>query len=450
MALVNEPNQSDAGEAEQEEAEVEIEATQALSFGSQLVSMMNDFLTSQRTILRLVNFVLTRQSEIDSRQDLAVELARREYPDVPAAIVEGVVKGLDEVAELAAELGDAPTREDFAKLESVLDAAMSVLPDEYQSPHFVSSVARAGTQEPSTPLFMSSLLTTLVGDYEVFIASLARAVVTRHPGSLDSSERTFTWRDISAHSTLEELKAQVIEKAVDDLLRESSEGWMKFFETKYRLAIPPLARTPELLEVFQRRHVIVHNGGRVSRLYMEHTSKIESPPNIGDRLSVDLEYFQKAADMLCIVALALVHNVARKLLPKDELAHTEDTITNVPYRLLQDRRYAVTKSIAEHQSLHPFENDYMRLVVQVNGWLAKKRLGEIAQCRAEIESWQTNTLQPIFVLAKHALLDNLEEGHALVLELRGSQSLPVQFWLTWPLLAELREYERGLAPDNAA
>ncbi|KEP75958.1 hypothetical protein HR12_17685 [Microbacterium sp. SUBG005] len=60
------------------------------------------------------------------------------------------------------------------------------------------------------------------------------------------------------------------------------------------------------LEAFQRRHVIVHHGGVVSRQYLSNLKKFGPKVALGDDLHVDRQYIRDAATALASVAHSIV------------------------------------------------------------------------------------------------------------------------------------------------
>ena len=199
----------------------------------------------------------------------------------------------------------------------------------------------------------------------------------------------------------------------------------------------------QVLEIFQRRHVIVHSGGLVSRQYLAKVKS--SSAAIGDTLDVDLEYLSTAADHLVTIGLALGSNAARQLFRRAEgdRDRLEADAGNYAFRLLQEERWLAAKTLTEELKIDSFHRSGLALVAQVNGWIARKHLGEMESCRPEIERWDTEPLESRFKLAKLALLGEMQAGLELVQQIRGTMSLPFEYWLSWPLLAELREYEQA-------
>ncbi|OCI31036.1 hypothetical protein OERS_22460 [Oerskovia enterophila] len=291
----------------------------------------------------------------------------------------------------------------------------------------------------------SSLLTSLVGGFEMFIADLANYAYREFPAALSLSGASFTWQDVTSHSSIESLREQTIERAVNEMLRASFDDWLATFEKKFSVAVPSVVREVAVREVFQRRNLVVHNDSVVNELYREKVRGLPECPPVGVQLVVDAEYLRDAADRLWATAWHLAWAFGDKLIKGGDREIFEMFICNVPYRHLEDKRYRAIEFADCAHVVRSVKDEGNALILKVNVWLAKKRLGKFDECRDEIVAWPTAHLSPQYQLARLALLDQLEEGMALVEEIRYTKNLSFTSWYTWPLLEELREYELRLA-----
>lgn len=399
--------------------------------------LINSYVEAQHEVLRLASHISEQSSEIDSVKARCWRQILIGYPKAERADFDKV---WDEFAKLI-----AMDQIDTGDVESSMQMMFRLLPEGYGA-DYINRLGNEMLKEPGTPVLFSSLLATLIGEYEVFVGGLLRAALTLHPGALGDSNRSFTWKEITAFSTLQELKEHAIDKAVEKVLRDSAEDWPKYIADKFKIAEPLISKDPGLLEAFQRRNVIVHNGGKVSSIYLENVKVKDPAVQLGTKLRVDEEYLKEAADKLLAVGLTVACSLGRLLLKNGKgCDRIETAYGDVGFQLLQQERYWVVFQLAESQDLSSYESDYSALVIRINGWLAMKRLGKLQDCKKDIERWKTTTLAPTFKLAKFALLDDLEPGLAMVRQLLKSQELPQRHWVQWPLLEEIRQYEKGLA-----
>lgn len=159
---------------------------------------------------------------------------------------------------------------------------------------------------------------------------------------------------------------------------------------------------------------------------------------------VDTAYLLHASDRVLALGTYFVLSVGRKFVKDAESVSGLESYLGgvVAYELLQNERHSAMIELCDLIDAEKFTNAGAGCRFRVNGWLANKRLGRIEKCRKDIQKWDTSALDPLFKLAKHALLDELPQAHILSARLRASEDLPLRHWLTWPLLAELREYDK--------
>lgn len=333
--------------------------------------------------------------------------------------------------------------------ESAFDSVLSRLPANCRFEYVTAVSKRINQERRHSPRVLSSLLTSVVADFEVMVGGLLRYAISRAPKLIESSERTYTWSDIASFSDLEKFKSAQIDKMVDTILYGSFQSWLDYLSKRFGISATTLASAAETVEIFQRRNLVVHTGGQVSQQYLDNVAE-KYQVKLDTALSVDVHYLQRASDTMLVMGVTLVCSAAAKMVKDDDsLRWLEEDITGgLVYNLLQAQRYWAVSEIIASLDLESFKSKGASLRGQVNGWLALKRQNRFEECRRDIEDWDTSVLEPLFKLARAALLDDFEYAEALAHDLRGTPDLPILHYLTWPLLDELREYEREKAKLN--
>ena len=138
----------------------------------------------------------------------------------------------------------------------------------------------------------------------------------------------------------------------------------------------------------------------------------------------------------------------RRLLPAENDEHPADTVaTEAVFDFLRVGRWRLAAYIAV-AAREGCLSDYDKLLLRVNGWIARKHIDGLEAIRAEVESWQVAPLAPRFRLAKLALLDDVPAAHELGKALLDSGDLDIDDWWTWPLLEDVRAYDAEQAVDR--
>lgn len=415
-------------------------------FTANLRHMMRRFVLGQSELLLTARHLDEHESTLNSGAARIREAICRTFPDLSDLDVQQAVDLLsplirdaqtprpDDEAEQEARNKDFQTR--LTTIAAELDKS---LPPGHA---FGCIDAAIQTIDASDRLsrVSASLLISLVAEFEVLVSNLFGELFRCFPDWAISTEKSFGWEFISTADTLDGLKDQIIEDAVLATMYSSYGTWLDKFEG-FQIAVPSVAREPETKEIFQRRHVVVHNGGRVNVTYLKR-SNADPAPVLDSLLEVSLEYLNEAADRLFAVAAGLYAEVVRKVVESGDYRRVlEGLLSKFVYELLSHRRFDALVITVAAIRIDSLDDAYLREMFKVNRWLALKRLGRFEECKDEVEAWDVDSEQPQLVLAKLALLDRTDDGLRLIGEIRGTKSLSIESWATWPLLEDLRRAE---------
>ena len=446
----NDPPASPTGDGTQDpkEASPTRQLTEDEVFVLDLRQSFQDFYVKQSEILRVAGYVDDKQVELDDKRENARKMLIAELDD---ELNEGVFDRLMDllswpilegapVQEGDTELG----RENFVRIYQDLIAEA---PDGH-FPAYLDVAMRAQWAEPSGDLLYGSLLVTLVGALETMINEVARLTVKRVPSTLATSERSWTWAELSVFESLDQARDDAVDKMVDKLFRGSLNDWIDFFVEKYKISPIAAAKTFEAQEIIQRRHCIVHNGGRASPQYDANLKQYGRPKAQGEQLNVDLDYLRRASDQTLLIAYSLVWSLTAKLCASGK---TRDRmwayLTDMTYRLLQAQRFDLVKEIGRMAPRDAL-SEQNSLTIQINTWLAHKFDGSFDEVRDQVSDFDIMAKSKVFQLAKLALLDDHEKASSLAEAMMRDQELPRSYYLTWPLLAGTREYQRTHSDSN--
>lgn len=312
---------------------------------------------------------------------------------------------------------------------------------------------------PREELLNSSLLTLAVAAFENLLALLVTEHLRRFPGTLESEEKAFSLADLQGVGSIDDARTVLIERRVDNFMRKGLDDWSAWAVKTLGASFDELCiDLDSVKEIFQRRHLVVHAGGIVNRMYLERAPRTEeSRPELGTYLSTNGDYILGALDELEVLGDLLLFSAWNKWTQgKDRDAGREEFESRV-LELMDGGRWAVVQRLCD-QAAEFDVSTATHLVFQVNRWIAMKNLGRFDdQCRAEVEQWDTSALATVYVMARSVLLD--EEKRALeLLEIAlASGEIERRAAETWPLLKDLREgrkfkkaVAKGLAQAQAA
>lgn len=431
--------QQHGGNAEEKDVEPP-EPSPGEVFTRRLLILLSTFSNRQSEVLRMSEYFDERDAELNDAKLRAKRLVRRELAEVDESVLDRyfrIFKVLDEADETEAA-------ERKAALSEALAEVAQDLPDGAEQT-YTNAVLRSLRRSLGARFLHSSLLTILVSELEMFINQLARACFEIRPAAL-GGEKALKWSDISGFVTVNEVRDHLVDETIEDLLHGSMLDWIEFFENRFGISEVKAARSFTASEVVQRRHCVAHNAGLASRQYLDKLARFDLPVEVNDPLDVDSTYLARAADALMLVAYSLVWALGVKLNPEKKprqqlLTH----LTNRTMFLLQEQRYELVRQIVDGAPLSSMKGDdeYSSLVLQVNGWIAAKELGQFESVRAQVEHFPVATRDNTFKLAKLALLDQNEEGLDLAQRMLRDDELKPGYLLTWPLLRGIRHLYRA-------
>jgi len=392
---------------------------------------------------------------IDSvAEEGGISLSREKHQELMQVMSQHLKSWIDMDEELSerAQRGEDSTRLDEeyrARSDSLLEAAF----EGYAKTGVGASIALdlVLSSSPSAILrqprwlFYSSLLVSAVSMTEVFIGQMMKAFYRSRPQALHGTEVRFSFADISQFESIESLRSHHVERQVEATIRQGGlDEWMKWFETKLKIGYGQVTTQPvQLREVFQRRHVHVHNDGNASDLYLAkmHDLPEKEKPDLGEHLFITDEYLTAAVDRLRLFGITLAVLSARKLTSKTDpsarIMELEQYTGSLVYGLLRAEKYpqvvelvGLIKEGSRVQSLS--------LMMQVNSWIARSRIGQKGW-RKEVEEWDTSALERTFDLARLTLLGELQEAYDLARELLAKGDIDQDDYNQWPLLQPIRE-----------
>lgn len=387
-------------------------------------------------VLELLDTVSPHVADLDERSHSA-------SVSLPAPPPEGAELLADTFSRFQAERDEAEEegeRADPMALSSSQAAELAeVLMKAYEDPEVLRAIGEAlitvSTRPRREHLLHGALLTMAIGTLETAIAGVATQHFTIHPEALPGAEKEFSLADLADFENLADARAVAISCRVEDLMRSGFESWDSWFSKLLSADFAELAADRDVLaEAIQRRHLVVHNGGRVSRQYKAKVPTSEA--DVGQELPIDRAYLEAAIDAVTIFGVRLILIAWSKWRPNDPGAGS--VATDLVYEQLQHDRLEVARCLAESAGSF-VTKEHQRLSLQVNGWQASKRLEGLDAIKDEVEAWDTTALKGPYMAAKAALLEHYDELFALLpMTIEHKEFEPVEL-REWPLFKEARE-----------
>ncbi len=288
-------------------------------------------------------------------------------------------------------------------------------------------------------LLHESALMALTARSEWFIAQLFHIFFNEHPGAAGMSEPFFSLESLSSLKTIDEARGVLIEHKVEALMRESLETWLKFFKEKPKLGMGYMTNeTPRMGEIFKRRNLVVHNGGRAGRKYLEDVDEALRPGiKLGEIVEITPSYLNAAIDLLEQQFLLLAAELWKNLYPQDD--ERGGVLTTLAVRRLDDSRWLISRGLSLFVINDKNMKEPARLRGQINYWQSFKWAGEYEVIRMEVEGADFSAKAPLYQLAYAAIKDDFARCFELLPGLLERGELKKFDLNSWPLFKSLRE-----------
>jgi hypothetical protein len=371
------------------------------------------------------------------------------------------------IATLESSTNPVFTKEYIDKLRALFDGTIEIVnepsdsdrclikvtgPDAKKFQEANKAVNRASAHKP---LLYKSSLVSLASTAEWFLSQLIREKFQRYPDSAGIKDKALTLKELEGFGSVEDARRYLIDLRVDEIIRGSLEDWLDFLKTNLQLSMGYLSGTlDELVEVFQRRNVTVHNNGTVHSLYIKKVKdNLRQGVLLGANLPVDVNYLNKAIDLVERTFVLIGAELWKKWEPNDE--DRAILLITVAFERLIGERWSVAESLSYFVKEDKQMPETHRLKGELNYWQAKKWQGAFELVRSEVEAADFSAKDRLFQISRLALLDKTEDFFAMLPSVLDSKHLDLDMLYSWPIFRSIRATETfkslyGIRDDGKA
>lgn len=298
-----------------------------------------------------------------------------------------------------------------------------------------------------------NFIVSIVSQYDAFLGDLLRSIYKINPNIIRTSEKELVVEHLFQYASIDELKAHIVDKEVESLLREEHYEQLKVLERRITkitgnefTLTSDLPVLPSFIELTQRRNLYVHANGLTTRQYFESKKKWKFECESCEELNVELtatpEYCEKAFQILYEMSVKLTHVLWRKFVP-EERRSADEHLNGIIYELLKDKEYDLAITIGNFATdiIKRFSSEQIRKFIIINKAIAYKLQDKENECKKVIKS-EDWTIGNEFKLAKLVLEDNFEDAKKLMIRIGDTDDiLNKKAYETWPLFTKYRKSE---------
>jgi hypothetical protein len=297
------------------------------------------------------------------------------------------------------------------------------------------------TQLQIEQLYKSSLM-SLLSSVEWFFSQILHHHYDSHPNSAGINKKAITLDDLKSFDSIKDAENYLIDQKIESVLRSSFSDWKKVLKDEIGLKISYLDDyEDELIEIYQRRNLMVHNGGIINSIYMSKiTDKLSKGKKIGDKLQVSKEYLEDAIDKLHLIFILITSELWKKIEPENE--HRGKYIMILGYDYLVKNNWRISKTANQFLSFDKKMPIANRTAAQLNIWLCDKEKDGFEVLEKQIKDVDYSDKSLLFQVGLAALKRENDFCIKNLPHLLKSEDLDPEEILEFPILKEVRECEK--------
>lgn len=306
---------------------------------------------------------------------------------------------------------------------------------------FSSHVEDAKKTSSHIELLYKNAFISLITSVEWFFAQILHFYYDKYPESAGIQNKTLTLNDLKTFESIKDAEKHLIEEKIEDVLRGNFESWIELLKRDLKLSLGYLdPHKDDLVEIYQRRNLLIHNGGVVNSIYFSKV-KAEKRKDIklNQKLKIGKVYLDAAIRKMHLLYILIGSELWKKLDPNDK--NRGDILTDIIYENLTKSRWDIAEGLSHFVINDAKMNVTDKVVGQLNNWLCKKRLGKFNEVKNDVEKADFSDKKEIFQLGLLALQENKEKFFELLPYALDSRQLNIERLEEFPIFEEMRKTE---------
>lgn len=287
-------------------------------------------------------------------------------------------------------------------------------------------------------------LMMLMSFWEILIPSLVKLYYSSYPSALNSKERVLTLQELHNLGTMENAQNKLISDEADFVVRKSIQEQLKYFSSRLKVNLSPLnLYLNKLVEIAQRRNLLVHNNGVVNEIYLSNIDKSVKElykPKHGQILDATDKYLSEAIEIVQAAGSVLIQICWRKW--KKHSGDTADKYLNfIIVQSLSFERLPLVENMAKFAlGLETITNDF-RMQSVINLAIAFRESGKFCKMQTLLDKYDWSEYALKYQIAFYTLNDDFDRVYALLPKAVENFEIPRDA-KEWPLFKPIRNHEK--------
>lgn len=292
-------------------------------------------------------------------------------------------------------------------------------------------------------ILRESSIINLVIFFEILVGQIIKNRLIKYPKSNEDIEKkSLKLEDIRKLGTLENAQTYLIEEEVSLILRKSYADWIEYIKNRYNLKLDFLKdHNNEIVEIFQRRNLLVHNYGIINNIYLTNVdSSLTEGLLLGEYLPISDEYLRKSFDLIEQTGVLLCLEVWSSMEKRSQ--DRIDYVLETAYDLMKKGNWKLAKTMYLSNLKEKEIQSDDKTASQLNYWLCVKKISGFKAIEDEVKKADFSDKNVRYRLGLAALLEDRELFYNFLLSAVNTKEITYQNLTEWPILEFARKDDK--------
>jgi hypothetical protein len=305
--------------------------------------------------------------------------------------------------------------------------------------HAVENLAKSDKRKKL--LYQSSLI-TLTNTVEWFLSQILHQYFNKYTDAVGTKDKFFSLEDLKAFASIEDAKKHLVDTKVENILRDSFDDWISFLKEKVKLSMGYLnTEKDKIVEIYQRRNIVVHNGGKINYIYLSKVSEeLRKDKSVNDEIFITRDYLDQSISLFERIFILIAAELWKNQLPTDN--KRSETLIELAFSYLLKERWRIAEGLSFFVMNDKQLSEKNQLFGKLNYWQSVKWQGRFNEVKDDIEKADFSGKDSLIRLGYFALLDRTDDFFNLLPEVINSESISYDSLDIFPIFREIRKDER--------
>ena len=284
-------------------------------------------------------------------------------------------------------------------------------------------------------------LQNMTTSFEDFLAGIFTEHYIEHCSALNGKQIKFEF--INLASSLDEAKSAFVHEEVEELLHKGVKDLLETLFKTLKIDSPFFNKHKKnMLELFYRRNIFVHNKGVVNKTYLSLSGNPYSFHD-GDTALINVDYLYNAAALLLLTGADIITSIISKLkFPNNEFEEEENKVSIIAFEhYLMNEDWSFAEDFYEILLRNNHLSETSQDVYKLNILLCKKKLGKANKSFIKKEKWDAK--RAFLRIGYKALVEEYDDLSKLIINNYGSEDgVDKNSLETWPIFIDYRQTEQ--------